>query len=98
MFRLGSNVMSLRRGALTTAIVLSLTAVGSASFRFHDTRMDDADAALEKAAVLIGAASCAAADAKNQRTCERALGKALTDIDSARLALADAMAASDAAQ
>jgi hypothetical protein len=79
--------------ATIAAAFLVGTAVAIAAWR-HDTRMDDADAAIEKAEVLVQAADCAT-QGKNQRDCERYLGKALSHMNDARQALAAAMAAAD---
>jgi len=80
--------------AVLTAVALSTTA-GAARARLHDPKFDFADLALEKAQVLLLAASCSTVDDKATKECEKALGKAITDILSARQDVAAAAAAAD---
>jgi hypothetical protein len=90
------HTSSVKRLVLAVAAASMLAvAIGASAARRHDPRMDDAGAALEKAAALLAVADCTTAVAKNQRDCERSLQKSLAAINSAQAYLADAMLAAD---
>jgi hypothetical protein len=89
-----SRTRRLAAFAVLTVIAVTTTA-GAASARLHDPKFDYADLALEKAQVLLLAASCPSADDKATKECEKARDKAITDILSARQDVADAAAAAD---
>lgn len=87
---------TLRQGLLTAAIAVAATAAMAATRLIpHDTRLDDADAALEKANVLLLAVNCAATD-KAAKECERAVAKAVDATADARQYVAEAATAQDA--
>jgi hypothetical protein len=84
-----------RLAAFAVLTVIALTTTAGAAARLHDPKFDYADLALEKAQVLLLAASCPSADDKATKECEKARDKAITDILSARQDVADAAAAAD---
>lgn len=87
---------SLRLGMLTAAIAAaSMTTIAAVRLTPHDTRLDDADAALEKAQVLLAAVNCTSSD-KAMKECERRVSRAIEAITDARDDVAAAGAAQDA--
>ena len=86
----------IRRSMLIAAFVSALVSTSAASgTRRHDPRMDDIDALLEKAYLLLQVTECGTTG-KALKDCERSLGKALAGVEAVRSHLADAMAAADA--
>ena len=87
---------SLRLGMLTAAIAAaSMTTIAAVRLTPHDSRLDDADAALEKAQVLLAAVNCSSSD-KAMKECERRVDRAIEAIADARDDVAAAGAAQDA--
>lgn len=89
------RVASFRRilAAAAVAAVLATAASASPAPRY-DQRLADADAALEKAEVLLANAVCDESfGPKNFHDCEKHLGKSISHLDSARQSLAAAIAA-----
>ena len=78
-----------------TAVLLLATNAAAASWRLHDPRLDLADAAIEKAEVLLQSTSCDELNDKESKECEKALARALADLSSAREEIAAAEAAQD---
>jgi len=78
-----------------TAVLLLATTAAAASLRLHDPRLDLADAAIEKAEVLLQSTSCDELNDKHAKECERAVARALADLSSARVEIAAAQAAQD---
>lgn len=88
---------SLRLGILTAAIAAaSMTTIAAVRLTPHDSRLDDADAALEKAQVLLGAVNCISSSDKAIKECERRVARAIEAITDARDDVAAAGAAQDA--
>ena len=85
-----------RSGMIAVSIALgSMTFIAAVRPRPHDTRFDDADAALEKAQILLGAASCVSSTDKATKDCEKYVAKAIAAIDDARNDVASAGEAQD---
>ena len=78
-------------GVLVTGICL-----GAAVVRAYDQRLDDALAALQKAAALVEASSAGVVSAHTQHKFDNELGKALASIEDAMEHIAAAGAAADA--
>jgi hypothetical protein len=78
-----------------TAVLLLATTAAAASRRLHDPKLDYADLAIEKAEVLLGAASCDVLYDKETKECEKAVAQALEDLSRAREEVAAAIAAQD---
>ena len=88
---------SLRLGMLTAAIAAaSMTTIAAVRPTPHDTRLDDADAALEKAQVLLAAVNCISSSEQAIKECERRVSRAIEAITDARDDVAAAGAAQDA--
>jgi hypothetical protein len=83
---------ALRIGLLATGIALGVVIV-----RAHDTRLDEALGALQKAAALVEASSAGVVSAHTQHKFDRELGKALASIENAmdHIVAAGAIADSD---
>lgn len=91
-----SVVRPIRRAAMAVTIVVTIMSTAAmAMARPHDPKFDEADLALEKAQILLGAAACGG-DEKAMRECQKNVDKAIQDIVTARAEVAAAAAASDA--
>ena len=79
------------------AVALSAVAVGLGVgiAEAADPRLDDADAALQKAYALVDASQTGGVSPKAQKKFDKAIAEALADITSARAAIVDAKAAVD---
>ena len=88
---------SFNRTLIAAALALGLATSSAASAaRHHDPRLDDADLALEKAAVLLSVAVCDPSfGPKSFHECEKQLGKAISHLEDARQSLAAAIVAAD---
>lgn len=90
-----SVVRPIRRAAMAVTIVVTIMSTAAmAMARPHDPKFDEADLALEKAQILLGAAACGG-DEKAMRECQKNVDKAIQDIVTARAEVAAAAAASD---
>ena len=89
------RALVLRVAAVCGAVLLLGTTAATAGQRPHDPNLDFADAAVEKAEILLQITSCGAADDKGTKECEKAVAKALTDLADARDEIAAAKAAAD---
>lgn len=90
-----SAVRPIRRAAIAVTIVVTIMSTAAmAMARRHDPKFDEADLALEKAQILLGAAACGG-DEKAMKECQKNVDKAIQDIAIARAEVAAAAAASD---
>jgi hypothetical protein len=88
-------VRPIRRAAIAVTIAVTIMSTAAMSMaRPHDPKFDEADLALEKAQILLGAAACGG-DEKAMKECQKNLDKAIQDIVIARADVAAAAAASD---
>jgi hypothetical protein len=78
-------------GAITTAVLVALT-IG---LQAHDPSMDTADAALEKAMILLSTTACPTTDPKVQDECTKEIERAVRNVERAREHVAAAALASD---
>jgi hypothetical protein len=78
----------------TLGMMVAVTAVVSTS-RVHDTRLDDAILAVEKAQALVAAAECGVPGEKSTEACEREVRKALDQLARAYAAIGEAAVAAD---
>jgi hypothetical protein len=84
------------RVAVGGTAVLLLTATASAASRsFHDPNLDLADAAIEKAEVLLQSTSCDLLDDKRAKECAKSVARALGALSEARQEVAAAAVAQD---
>lgn len=91
-----SVVRPIRRAAIAVTIAVTIVSTAAmAMARPHDPKFDEADLALEKAQILLGAAACGG-DEKAMKECQKNVDKAIQDIVIARAEVAAAAAASDA--
>jgi hypothetical protein len=79
---------SLRWGAALAAALALGVGVGIAGAA--DQRLDEADAALQKAEALLEASQSGVADPRTQHRFERAVGRAVADVERARGRIVDA--------
>jgi hypothetical protein len=89
-----------RRQSIPAVVLAAVLAtgicLGSALVRAYDTRLDEAMAALQKAAALVEASSAGNVSAQTQHTFDRHLGKALASIQDAMDDIVAAGLAADA--
>jgi hypothetical protein len=78
-------------GGITLALVVGLTL----GLQAHDPKLDNADAALEKAMILLMAAECPTFDLKVQDECTKEIERAVRSIERAREHVAAAALVSD---
>jgi len=100
-FRIPTLVLALGRvfngrraivgGVITTALLLGLTL----GLQAHDPSMDIADAALEKAMILLTITECPTVDPKVQDECTKEIERAVRNIERARENVAAAALVSD---
>lgn len=83
------------RLSLGAALVAAFATTSVAASRWHDPKMDQADAAAEKALVLLSSAACGVPDEKSTKECEKLLGKAVEALARSREDIAAAAAAAD---
>jgi hypothetical protein len=79
-------------GAVVAAVAL---AYGVSIAQAADQRLDDADAALEKAAALLEASESGPVSEKQQKRFERAVAKAIAHVEDARAQIVQAKDAVD---
>ena len=78
--------------AAAAALVFGIGVAGAA-----DPRLDEADAALQKAHALLEASQSGEVSTQSQHRFEKAVARAIADIESARAQIAEAEAAVDGA-
>ncbi len=85
------------RYMLIGAAVLAALAVGLGIgiARAADPRLDEADLALQKAQALLEASQTGGVDAKTQRRFDKAVGRAIADVQDARASIVDAKSVVD---
>ena len=89
------RTLAARVAVAGTAVLLLATTAAAASRSLHDPNLDLADAAVEKAEVLLQLTSCDLLNDKNAKECEKAVAKALEDLSHAREEIAAAEVAQD---
>lgn len=94
---LRKSFTSVRTALLSLTLVVGVSAGLVAGSWMHDSRLDDADAALEKAYFLLLASEAGVVDVRVERAFDRHVRKALAAIEGARNATADAIAVVDGA-
>lgn len=95
MTNVRSAVRPVRRAAIAVTVVVTIMSTAAVAMtRRHDPKFDEADLALEKAQILLGAAACGG-DEKAMKECQKNVDKAIQDIVIARAEVAAAAAASD---
>jgi hypothetical protein len=87
----------LRRFLLIGAAVAAVLALGLGigMARAADPRLDEADAALQKAQALLQASQTGGVDPKTQRRFDKTVALAIADVEDARTSIADAKYAVD---